>query len=416
MKRIIIWLLAMLVIVSAPGMAAPDLSNSGGGSWQYYRDVNISEKSGSTLTDYQIHLQLSSNNFTNGAQIYGEDIRFMDAKGNELSYWIEYWDAIAGSARMWVKVNIPQRGSTGIRMYYGNPNASSSSNGSRTFIFFDDFQNNDLAANWEIYTIRYNISSEGLKTSQNFSENSLNVSEFEGQQIISGSTLRNSDYEYGKGLRTVKSFTPPLIYEIDRISINPLGDGVLGFIHLYQDDNNWYSYGGGINRKNEEHKIFRVSKISRVPLETFSDDVGDIDDYGFHVFRIVHDGTNVKFYMDNVLEVSENVSTLNNLKIGTSSWLKTDVSTIKVVFDNARVRKYATQEPTIEVGPAIPIATPTPLPTTPPTPLPTTPPTPLPTISPTTTPIIDPAVATIVTALIGAIASIIVAVLALKKK
>jgi hypothetical protein len=136
---ITIWLIAILAMVGVAdiGAATQNLSNSGGGSWQYYRDINISEKSGSMLTNYQILLQLSSDNFTNGAQIYGEDIRFMDVKGNELSYWIEYWDAIGRSARIWVKVNIPQRGSTSIRMYYGNPNASSSSNGSRTNAYSD---------------------------------------------------------------------------------------------------------------------------------------------------------------------------------------------------------------------------------------------------------------------------------------
>ncbi len=425
-KEIIIWLLSILVIVSISGIGSADLnlSNPGGGNWQYYRDINVSERSGTALTDYQLHVQLTSDNFTTNSQNDGEDIRFTDSKGNELSYWIEYWYANEKNARIWVKVNVPQRGSTSVRMYYGNPNASSSSNGSRTFIFFDDFEDNDPTANWEVYSIRYNISSEGLKTSFNSSENGLKVSEVEGQEIISGSTLRNSDYEYGKGLRTIKSFKPPLIYEIDRISINPLGEGVLGFIHLYQDDNNWYSYGGGKNRKNEDNKIFRISKISRAPLETFSDDVGDRDDYGFHVFRIVHDGTNVKFYMDNVLEVSEPVSTLNNVRLGTSSWLKSENSTIKVIFDNARVRKYATQEPTVEVGPAIPIATPTPPPTTPPTPPPTTPPTPPPTTPPTPPPTSNPldnpavlgALAVIIAALIGTIGSIIVAVLQKRKE
>ncbi len=440
-KKIILWLLTMLVIVgdSGIGSAALNLSNSGGGSWQYCRDINISERSGTALTDYQLGVQLTNDNFTTNSQNSAEDIRFTDSKGNELSYWIESWDAIRKSATIWVKVNIPQRGSTSIRMYYGNPNASNSSNGSRTFIFFDDFENDNLNANWEIHTIKYNISSEGLKTSQNFSENSLNVSEVERQQIILGSTLRNSDYEYGKGLRTIKSFTPPLIYEIDRLSINPLGEGVLGFIQLYQDDNNWYSYGGGKNRKNEDNKIFRVSKI--MSLETFSDDVGGTDDYHFHVFRIVDDGTNVKFYMDDDLKVMETVSTLNNVRLGTSSWLKSNVSTIKVVFDNARVRKYATLEPTIEVGPTISIATPPPVITiTPPTPVITiTPPTPVITITPPTpvititppTPVItnstptsnpfeNPEVLTaivpIITAIIGAIALIIVAVLQKPKK
>jgi len=42
--------------------AAPSLSNSGGGSWKYYKEITIRENSGSVLTDYQIPISISSNN------------------------------------------------------------------------------------------------------------------------------------------------------------------------------------------------------------------------------------------------------------------------------------------------------------------------------------------------------------------
>jgi len=122
-------------------MAAPILSNSGGASWQYYRDISVTENSGSALSAYQVLVQLSGSNYPTNAKSDGSDLRFTDANGNELSYWIESWDYAGKNAKIWVKVSsIPASAVATIRMYYGNLNASSSSNGTSTFMLFDDFE------------------------------------------------------------------------------------------------------------------------------------------------------------------------------------------------------------------------------------------------------------------------------------
>ncbi len=133
--------IAALVIVSlaVTGAAVPSLSNSSGGSWQYQRDITISN-TGGVLSDYQVLVSLTSGNFPTNAQNSGADIRFTDVSSTELSYWIENWDYAGRAAKIWVKVpNISAGATTTIRMYYGNPSASSSSNGDGTFILFDDF-------------------------------------------------------------------------------------------------------------------------------------------------------------------------------------------------------------------------------------------------------------------------------------
>ncbi|MFW9879004.1 MAG: DUF2341 domain-containing protein, partial [Candidatus Thorarchaeota archaeon] len=66
---------------------------------------------------------------------------------NLLDYWIESWDN-TGSSIIWVK--IPTLGTSTIYMYYGNPTATSLSNGTNTFIFFDDFLGSSLdPAKWD---------------------------------------------------------------------------------------------------------------------------------------------------------------------------------------------------------------------------------------------------------------------------
>jgi hypothetical protein len=136
----ILMVAALALMIFAGTGAAVSLSNSGAGNWQNYIDITIKENSGGNLTDYQIPVLLSGGNFPPDARSDGADIRFIDAGEDELNYWIEKWDYENRVARIWVKVSRLNANSEGnIRMYYGNPSATSASNGEGTFEFFDDF-------------------------------------------------------------------------------------------------------------------------------------------------------------------------------------------------------------------------------------------------------------------------------------
>ncbi|MBN2151207.1 MAG: DUF2341 domain-containing protein [Candidatus Lokiarchaeota archaeon] len=87
--------------------------------------------------DLQVKVTLDSNFDFTRCKAYGDDIRFTDEDGSGLSYWIERWNAASEFATIWVKVK--EAGTTSITMCYGNPVASSSSDGDATFEFFDDF-------------------------------------------------------------------------------------------------------------------------------------------------------------------------------------------------------------------------------------------------------------------------------------
>jgi len=108
-------------------------------TFKYRQKITITEQSGNDLTYYQVLIELNSTNFDfSHAQTNGEDIRFTDANGNLLSYWIEEWDSVNKKAKVWVKVPyIPANSSVEIWMYYGNPRLESASDGYATFEFFD---------------------------------------------------------------------------------------------------------------------------------------------------------------------------------------------------------------------------------------------------------------------------------------
>jgi len=114
--------------------------------FKYRRKITITEQSGNDLTYYQVLIELNSTNFDfTHAQTNGEDIRFTDASGNLLDYWIEEWDAVNKTAKVWVKApSIPANSSVEIFMYYGNPEITSASDASATFIRVID----GLVASW----------------------------------------------------------------------------------------------------------------------------------------------------------------------------------------------------------------------------------------------------------------------------
>lgn len=89
LKRIICItiLLAMICVHSASA-----LTYSGGGEWAYSQKVTIEENSGSTLTNYQVAVELNSSNFNfSRALSEGEDIRFTSGE-KQLQHWIEEWN------------------------------------------------------------------------------------------------------------------------------------------------------------------------------------------------------------------------------------------------------------------------------------------------------------------------------------
>lgn len=88
----LLFVAALALIILAGAGAAISLSNSGGRTWKYQRDISIKENSGTTLTDYQVLIEFKGADFPVEAKSDGADVRFTDSKGNELNYWIESWD------------------------------------------------------------------------------------------------------------------------------------------------------------------------------------------------------------------------------------------------------------------------------------------------------------------------------------
>ncbi|MEM5821015.1 MAG: DUF2341 domain-containing protein [Candidatus Aenigmatarchaeota archaeon] len=128
--------------------------------WQYRIPITIKENSGNTLTDYQVLIALNTQSLISQGKMRNDcgDIRFTDSDGiSLLNYWLES-GCNSANTKIWVKVpNIPANGQKTIYVYYGNPSATSLSNGDNTFIFFDDFSFKDTSkwtwpSDWTVET------------------------------------------------------------------------------------------------------------------------------------------------------------------------------------------------------------------------------------------------------------------------
>ncbi|MGL1937298.1 MAG: DUF2341 domain-containing protein, partial [Fibrobacterales bacterium] len=110
-------------------------------TWNYNRTITLNTTvSGAdvagTVTDFPVLIRLTGSDFTFGqARTNGEDIRFTDAtSGTALDYEIERWDNAGELAEIWVNVpSITGNSTTTIKMYWGQSDAPSLSDGEAVF-------------------------------------------------------------------------------------------------------------------------------------------------------------------------------------------------------------------------------------------------------------------------------------------
>jgi len=158
-RKPVTYILLIIVIMSvlsvldvAPATELPKAYAQGAGwlsGWQYRVKIVINNtKNPNSLTNYQVLTVINTQDLISQGKMRSDcgDIRFTDENGvTLLPYWIDPSTINTVNTRIWVKVPyIPGGGTKTIYMYYGNPSATSQSNGDNTFILFDDFLGTSL--------------------------------------------------------------------------------------------------------------------------------------------------------------------------------------------------------------------------------------------------------------------------------
>ena len=117
--------------------------------WTYQREITLD--TATPEGNFQVKVELTSTNFNySHAAANGEDLRFTDTNENLQDYWVEEWND-TGTSIIWVEV--ATSGTSSFNMYYGNPLASSISNGDTTFDFFDDFNSGSYTKLFDVVAV-----------------------------------------------------------------------------------------------------------------------------------------------------------------------------------------------------------------------------------------------------------------------
>ncbi|MEE9430500.1 MAG: DUF2341 domain-containing protein [Melioribacteraceae bacterium] len=110
--------------------------------WEYNKSILIDNKSNPDEFINHPFLIILDSTYLDFylAKPNGEDLLFIDNDDESvLSLWIESWSP--PKAKVWVNIpHVYSNSEKTLRMYYGNPNANSSSDGKSTFSLFDSFE------------------------------------------------------------------------------------------------------------------------------------------------------------------------------------------------------------------------------------------------------------------------------------
>jgi len=301
--------------------------------WQYRRPITINNP-GSALNDYQVLVNLDTAGLISAGKMRSDcgDIRFTDGDGATLlNYWIES-GCNSANTKIWVKVpSIPASSTKTIYVYYGNPSATSQSNGRATFMFFDDFSSGtdqwtELAGSWAVENGEYSQNDTGPEWYNHIS--------------VAGSPSWNNYIVQAK-MKIVEG-------------------SYIGLAFRVQDAGNWYM----AQLRDDSNRIEEYNDGDFQGMCSCADTaaVGV-----WYDTKVVVAGNTFSMYVNDALCCSYTDTTFSQGKIGLSTY------GAHGHFDDVRVRKYASQEPTTSVGNEetlpIPTTTPTTLPYTTTTPL-----------------------------------------------
>ncbi|RLI81824.1 MAG: hypothetical protein DRP01_10540, partial [Archaeoglobales archaeon] len=247
------------------------------GSWKRKRNITIENNTGQTLTNYQICLTLTPENFDyENSRLDGGDLRFANPSLALLPYWIEKWE-YNGTSRIWVKVDeIPTGSNICLYMFYDNPLATSESNIKTTFILGDDFTDD---TQW--------ISSYPSK--MNIKNGLLNFGTFDNYEYQAYLSTKNvldiPDSFFIQFKCKIKNFLNPFT-----ISYIGVADEVPNMTNLvaFQPFYNDYAYYLGVKDDDGNHKdkMYAPGGNNEKLQEMFSDDC-------WHGVRIWKEGSTI---------------------------------------------------------------------------------------------------------------------------
>jgi hypothetical protein len=300
-------------------------------SWKYRKSHVINPSSGAG-TGYQVKIVAHyGSGVDSGGDVYlnGKcrsdfaDLRFTASDGvTLLSYWIE--EKVDGDhATIWVKVNDDlSTNPAQIFLYYGNPTATTTSNGVNTFVAFDSFDRPDQS---------------GLGTADSGQSWTINA----GTWSITSNKARQSNTTTSWCWAAINIGTHSNVAVDCKVMFSVAGS--YPNIDLYARMSSPFSQTGSNrywSRQRRDTSLVYIEKfVSNTETVLGSASfTTNLNQWYLHSFRL--SGSTLKFFVDNVLKVSVTDTAIAS---GVGVGMKADY--VDAYFDDFRVRKYVDPEP-----------------------------------------------------------------------
>ncbi|MCW4008779.1 MAG: DUF2341 domain-containing protein [Candidatus Bathyarchaeota archaeon] len=300
--------------------------------WGYRKGFVVGAAAGAG-SGYQIKLTVYyGSGVDSGSQVYlnGKcrsdfgDVRFTDDDGvSLLSCWLQ--EKVDGNyAVFWVKVNDDISSvSALLYIYYGNPSASSISDGDSTFLFFDSFDGSSLDLNkWAVY---------GTGCSYSVSGSILTLSHSGGYKWLRVQSKQSFGVNYAFAIRyqqtNINNYNRPrrIMWMTAATSENPAK--YMQNYHNDYDKRLWQAYNTALESYNKgtDNTNWHITSIARASSST------------------------ALCFQDNTLENTFTSQAwgddaLVGIQIGSTSW---NCYSFQVKVDWVLVRKYVNPEPSI---------------------------------------------------------------------
>ena len=292
--------------------------------WNYRKEHNLT--SSSAVTDYQVKFDVYNTTGTDSGnsvylgsnvQVDFDDVRWTwyNTSSNsevECDYWIESYSS--NHATFWVEVpSIPSSGNSTIYIYYGKSDATTTSNGDNTFIFFDDFPGTSLDTNkWVVRQGDVSVADSQLKLTGGEATRGL----IDGLTAIS----------IGAALHLKAKGSTTTVANHHFVAMRKSNDWNYKAGDLYGDTS--------ANKANFHTRDAGSTTATSLTLNSLD---------SWHTYKLTWKSGESKIYQDDTLEATHttNVPTVDNVVV----FYEGTVSGQDVYVDWCFVRKYVSPEP-----------------------------------------------------------------------
>jgi len=305
--------------------------------WSYRKKIIVTGSTAGEVTDYQIRIVVHYGSGTDtGRDIYLEgngrtdfgDVRFTADDGvTELPYWIQ--QKVDGDyAVVWVKIPyIPAYpGTTSIYIYYGNPNATTTSNGANTWLLFDDFEGTNPLSNYS--AVLGSISDWEVVA---FGEG--NSAHYKG--AVAWYLLKNNLASY-KNLRVLARIYPDAsAYYYVGLAFRIIASNTFYFVWLAYD-------GGGYAGSPRGTRVSLYKRVNGTDTHISSVSTANLNQVWSYVEACVYNQS-LKVFLNNEQKITAtdtDISGAGNVGF---------VGLYNGYYDNLAVGKYIDPEPTLSV-------------------------------------------------------------------